>query len=142
MTNIGTIQFCANAAAKPALLAACRQLTKVAIAQGELLGRRGTVEDHSAIVWFGRANAPVAFATFFDGGHRRIWIDIVYVRREFRRRGCGRAMLAEIEARAKARGGFDELHFGTALENDVMRAVAAGTGFAERYIDLVKEIAK
>jgi GNAT superfamily N-acetyltransferase len=119
-----------------AMLAAIRQATQVAIATGEFPGRLGLPEGHEAVLWIGKPHAPAAFATIVDAGHGRAWLDLLYVRPEFRRGGLGRRLIdAAVEAARRA--DYREIVFGTGLDNAAMRAMGAAAGFTERYVDLV-----
>jgi L-amino acid N-acyltransferase YncA len=77
---------------------------------------------------------PVAFAASFPNSDRACYSDIdeflVYVRRDYRRRGGGRAVLAaRIEAATAA--GLHKLTSRVFPENAVNRALLKGLGFTE-----------
>jgi len=73
-----------------------------------------------ACVYVGSKDSPEGFATFFDAGLGRVWLDVLFVRRECRRKGIGRALLAEV-ARRSAGAGFKHLLFGVDADNWLMR---------------------
>ena len=136
-----SVNFRAPLSTLPVLLAATREQTQRAIERGEFVGRRGLPDGSECVVWAGLTTEPICFATFFEAEHGRVWLDLLYVRPGSRRQGYGTRLLDAVRMHCAAHGGFDEIHFGTRLENAAMRALAAKAGYVETYVDLVARIA-
>ncbi|MBX3488888.1 GNAT family N-acetyltransferase [Parvibaculum sp.] len=107
------------------LLAATRRGLAAAQKEGAITTLRADIDGGEACLYVGLASAPLAFATFYDAGLGRVWLDVLYVRPGFRRKGLGRALLAEVE-RQSAGSGFKHLLFGTAFDNRAMRELVEG----------------
>lgn len=78
---------------------------------------------------------PVGFVTFYEVGHGRAWIDLVWVDAAHRRLGLGRKMMSAVRREATELG-LIRLEFGTQLDNAAMRGLAASAGFGDRFIHM------
>jgi len=89
---------------------------------------------HLVVVAETRETGPVAFAASFPYSSRRCYRGIgefsVYVRRDYRGRGAGRAVLAALVEAAAARG-MHKLTSRVFPENTASRALLKGLGFEE-----------
>jgi GNAT superfamily N-acetyltransferase len=124
------------------LLDALRRGLAAAQEEGAITKLRADPTGGEACIYAGLATAPLGFATFYDAGLGRVWLDILYVRPGFRRAGLGRALLAEVERHAAA-ADFKHLLFGTAFDNSAMRALveSAHRGIAPEAVDYRIELA-
>jgi GNAT superfamily N-acetyltransferase len=90
-------------------LAEYERLTHLVVSSEEDL-RRALFEDRAAEVVVAREDGvPVAFALFFHNfstflGRRGLWLEDLFVRPAFRRRGYGRALLVHLAGIARERG--------------------------------------
>jgi L-amino acid N-acyltransferase YncA len=89
---------------------------------------------HLVVVAETEGTGPVAFAALFPYSNRACYSGIgefsVYVRRDYRGRGAGRAVLAAL-IDAAAAAGFHKLTSRVFPENAASRALLKGLGFAE-----------
>lgn len=109
-----------------ALLAAVHEGFAQAVAEGAITRFREPPTGEESIVWIGLSGPLEGFATYFDVGHGRLWLDILWVHPERRRQGIGSRLLDAVVARA---GGFEQLMLGTTVRNGPMRAMAEARGF-------------
>ncbi|MCW5727230.1 GNAT family N-acetyltransferase [Parvibaculum sp.] len=118
------------------LLAATRRGLAAAQKEGAITTLRADIDGGEACLYVGLASAPLAFATFYDAGLGRVWLDVLYVRPGFRRKGLGRALLAEVE-RQSAGSGFKHLLFGTGFDNRAMRELveSAARGITPAFVE-------
>lgn len=95
------------------------------------------------LYWIGTRAAP-------QPPNECLYIDALATQPQLRRRGAARALLAEAEGRARARG-FRQLALDTSLDNKAARALYLGEGFEEvaykpagrglpGFVALVKEV--
>jgi GNAT superfamily N-acetyltransferase len=90
-------------------LAEYERLAHLVVSSEEDL-RRALFEDRAAEVVVAREDGvPVAFALFFHNfstflGRRGLWLEDLFVRPAFRRRGYGRALLVHLAGIARGRG--------------------------------------
>lgn len=71
---------------------------------------------------------PVGVAVFYDCGQQRVWLDFLFVAPDHRRRGHGRALLAELHRQAIA-SGFRRIMLGTSPVNGAMQGLAHAAGY-------------
>lgn len=108
------------------LLAAVRERFAQAVAEGAITRFREPPTGEESIVWISDGAALHGFATYFDVGHGRLWLDVLWVWPERRRQGIGGRLLDAVVARA---GGFEQVMFGTLAGNGAMQGLAASRGF-------------
>lgn len=114
-------------------------LFKTAQRRGYITADRNRPEDDSFVAWIGPPKAPIAFAIFYETTRSRVWLDVLYVEPEHRRRGCGKRLLCEV-TNLCARRGARRLLFGTTFENDAMRGLGLDCGFREESINVGKDL--
>jgi len=107
-----------------------RVMTRYRAAQkaGELPGptEREEPTDENAIAWCSSRTSLLGFATFYDVGLARLWIDVLWVDPRHRRQGIGRALIAAIRLHVSA---DYRLLLGTMTENAAMHRLADTIGF-------------
>ncbi len=78
----------------------------------------------------------LTFGFSFEFGGRLAWIDELYVRREFRRRGIGRQVLATAEDMCRAEG-ISALRLEVNRENVTAERLYRGFGFEDPHRDVL-----
>ena len=107
------------------LMAAVKRLFNAGRAEGAfaVYGREVPTGNES-VVWIGEPGNPEGFATAVDIEGGRVWVDLLYVQPEFRRRGIATALVEAVAADAARRGRSDVL-FGSMVGNVAMIAFSA-----------------
>jgi GNAT superfamily N-acetyltransferase len=96
------------------------------------LDRDGPTGGECCVLAVTQWQTPIGFATFYETGHGKAWLDLVWVEGAYRGKGLGKKLLASARREAAAMG-LTRLEFGTQLNNAAMRGLAAGVGFVDRY---------
>jgi len=82
----------------------------------------------------------VGCAVFWNPeGRPFLYLDILFVAPEHRRRGLGAGLLDAVAAEA-AELGLTEIHFGTMLANAPMQALGRKAGFETKYVVMVRTL--
>jgi GNAT superfamily N-acetyltransferase len=96
---------------------------------GEFPRHRPDPDGHEVVAYVGQSIAPLGFVTMYPVSDTRLWVDLLYVLPPVRRRGIGRALLAEVR-RFAAEQGLSRIEFGTLTSNKPMLALGRAAGFA------------
>lgn len=94
--------------------------------------------------WSGRVistETVVGFATFYEVSNDRMWLDLLFVAPEHRRRGLARELLLLVRD-ASIRWGSLRLLFGTGLANLPMNRFADRIGFTEESVTYAMPLRK
>jgi GNAT superfamily N-acetyltransferase len=95
---------------------------------GEITKDRLPPDSESWAFWIGPAFKPPAFATFYEVGLDRVWLDILYVAPGARRIGLATKLIEAVRRESRARG-CERILFGTLPSNVAMVALAGRQGF-------------
>jgi GNAT superfamily N-acetyltransferase len=96
------------------------------------LDRDGPTGGECCVLAVTQWQTPIGFATFYETGHGKAWLDLVWVEGAYRGKGLGKKLLTAARREAAAMG-LTRLEFGTQLDNAAMRGLAASVGYGERY---------
>jgi GNAT superfamily N-acetyltransferase len=103
------------------------------------LDRDGPTGGECCVLAVTQWQTPIGFATFYETGHGKAWLDLVWVEGAYRGKGLGKKLLAAARREAAAMG-LTRLEFGTQLDNAAMRGLAASVGYGERYTIMSLEV--
>jgi len=112
---------------KDLFLAILAQVEDAQVA-GEITKDRLPPDSESWTVWIGSAFKPLAFATFYEVGLDRVWLDILYVSPGARRIGLATKLIDAVRRESYLRG-CRRILFGTLPSNVAMVALAGRQGF-------------
>ncbi len=123
------IRFASRLGDRPELLAAVTAGFQALGAEWPQLMPRDPPPEDCAVAYCGPAERPDGFAAFQQGSHGRVWLDVLWVQPECRRRGIGGSLLDAVVHACRAEGGISWIDFGTALANTPFRNLAVKHGY-------------
>lgn len=123
----------------PTLLHWVRWQFRNAREQGEFDRERAEPSGAEWAVWRGREDGPDGWALLSFAGPGMMAIEPIFVVRPLRRRGFGRALVAEALAAAEGLGASSVL-IGMTRDNAATRALAGALGFAETGVIMSRTI--
>lgn len=100
-------------------------------AAGEMPPRHMLPHDESALLFIGPGDDPHGFVSFFETYPKIAWLDVLYVRPEFRRRGYGGLLLRAFEQLLRAES-FRLGELGTELHNAGMHRLSQRLGWKKK----------
>jgi GNAT superfamily N-acetyltransferase len=121
------------------LLRTIREQVAVAQTAGEIIKDRMPPDSESWAFWIGSAFKPLGFATFFEVGLDRVWLDILYVAPGARRIGLGTKLINAVRGESGRRG-CRRILFGTRPSNVAMVALAGRQGFDVDSLNYAQDV--
>ncbi len=114
---------------------------KTAQKAGEFVLFRTDPTGKELLIWMAQTpvSKPVAFATFYEAKPKSVWLDLIWVAPEHRRKGLAKAMLLNVNAISK-RMGMHQIEFGTILDNAAMRSAGRLVGFSDSVIVMGRQL--
>ncbi len=101
---------------------------------------RAEPSGEESVAWISGSSKVVAFATFYETDHGKMWIDVLWVDPGFRREGKAATLIAAIEAHASALG-YGKIAMGVKADNGTMIHTAIAASFNAAGIVMEKGLA-
>jgi ribosomal protein S18 acetylase RimI-like enzyme len=96
-------------------------------------------DSESWAFWAGPAFKPLGFATFYEVGLDRVWLDILYVSPGARRIGLATKLVEAVRGESR-RHGCRRILFGTRPSNIAMVALAKRQGFEVESLNYAQDL--
>lgn len=115
-------------AMRPTIFAAVISALRVGQMAGDFPTGRTDPTGDELVIWIGQPDAVIGFATFYEAKPGTMWLDLIWVAPEHRRKGLSKALLMRVLDISR-RGKISSIQFGTMLDNAAMQAAGKLVAF-------------